>query len=127
MGIDISKIKAGDKITVELTVTTKPLRHSSLGMAVFADRGYPFTDHKICIAVESIISHTPAPWVPKAGDVAYCPKSDSYNSGYRAKILYIDADGDWFCEFYYLHSSVPPSKGVVPKNRQDDHELAPSN
>lgn len=116
MGIDISRIKAGDKITVELTVTTDPLRHSSLGMVVYADRGYPFTDSKICIAVESIISHTSAPWVPKVGDVIQNKSTRSLWS-----ILTIDKDGDWI-----VRDHQTGYKYLMTETSQVHYELAPS-
>ena len=116
MGIDIEKIKAGDKITVELTATTKPLRHSSLGMIVYADRGYPFTDGKICIAVESIISHTPAPWVPKAGDVIQSKGDKSLWS-----ILTVDEDGDWIVRHHQTGF-----KYLMTETSQVHYELVPS-
>jgi len=116
MGIDIEKIKAGDKITVELTVTTKPLRHSSLGMAVYADRGYPLTDRKICRLVESIISHTPAPWIPKVGDVIQNKEDKSLWS-----ILTVDEDGDWI-----IRHHLSKQKFLMTKRDQVYYELAPS-
>ena len=117
MGIDIKKIKAGDKITVELTVTTDPLRHSSLGMVVYADRGYPFTDNNICIAVESVIGHTPAPWVPQVGDVIKHKRTGALWS-----ILTIDKDGDWI-----VRSHQTGHKYLMTETSQVHYELAPSN
>lgn len=117
MTIDTKKIKAGDKITVELTVTVDPLRHSSLGMVVYADRGYPFTDNNICIAVESIVGHTPAPWVPKVGDIIQ-------NRGAKSlwSILTIDEDGDWI-----IRHNPTGHKHLMTKAGQGHYELAPSN
>lgn len=116
MTIDTSKIKVGDKITVELTVVSGLREHSSFGAILYADRGYPFTSMDICISPDCIVGHTPQPWEPEVGDVI---RSITHSS-WSGKILYIDSEGDW------LITSHSTKKYVILKQYQSYYELDPS-
>lgn len=94
MTIDINKIKAGDKVQLEVDVTE---RNGVLRFSISAkderalDPNHPWWRNE---AKYSIVGHTPAPWVPAAGDrirVINTPAAVS-------TILYVDKDGDWLIE-----------------------------
>ncbi len=94
MTVDLSKVKAGDKVQLEFTVVKS--RHDD--RLCFQVSNHPMADQFVLFGSRvrnfEIVGHTPAPpppWVPKAGDrirVINTPATVS-------TILYVDKDGDW--------------------------------
>ena len=69
--------KVGDKITVEFTVVESEDINSHFQRVVDGDK------NRYHVLKSAIVGHTPAPWVPKAGDEVMAV-------GIRYKIIFID-------------------------------------
>lgn len=95
MTIDYSKIQPGDKITVELLVTTPPGLHKGIDdYVVYADRqGLP--SNSVAIVCSSILFHTPKPWVPKVGDNVRVLSRYGGLEG-TGHIMYLVDDGSYY-------------------------------
>lgn len=119
MTVDLSKVKPGDKVRLEVDVTERNgvLRFSFSPEDERAlDPNHPWWRNT---AQYSIVGHIPAPpppWVPAVGDI-FKVKGSLDGTG-RWKIICMDPDGDWVTQ--HMGSKY---KSIVRQTSQYQFEL----
>lgn len=84
MSVDISKIKPGDKITVEFTVTTNNAFEDYHCIATEDSKGVRYK-----VLAGDVIGHTPAPRPIKVGDMVH------YRGGSASWVKAVDGGYAW--------------------------------
>lgn len=117
MTVDLSKIKAGDKVHLEVEVLeyNKNL-YFALSQNMSEDRRV-LDPNNLCWyneATFTIVKHLPKPWEPKVGDRII----GINNPKVAGTIIHIDEDGDWM-----IKGCGPYNKCVLSKTNHPYYKL----